>query len=103
LILKILADIEESPAEGIAFHPAAGEGKPQMFRSRMVNKVISNVFESGLPEGGNSNCHCEGLITLYLILCKVRLWEFNAAAKVAGGCITCKAALNASPPLSINS
>ena len=34
---------------GITFHPDAGEDKPQIFRRRMVNKVISKSFESGGP------------------------------------------------------
>ena len=82
------------------FQPATGVHKPQIFRRRMANNVTSNVFESGGPAAGYSNFHCEGLITLYLNFCKVGRWEFNAAANVDGGCTTCKACLNASPPLS---
>ena len=58
---------------GIVFHPAAGEDKPQIFRRRMVNKVISKSFEFGGPAAGYSKRHCGGLITLYLNLCKVVL------------------------------
>jgi hypothetical protein len=77
LILTISADIDVSLAGGISFHPVDGESNPQIFLRRMVNKVISKLFESGAPEAGNSNYHCGGLITLYLILCGVFLWEFK--------------------------
>jgi hypothetical protein len=64
---------------------------------------LSKLFESGIPETGKSKFHCEALITLFLVFFKVDLFAFNTAAKVEGGCTICKAAFNASRPLSTNS
>ena len=81
------ASLLRSVTAGIASQPVSGAVKPHRFRSRIINRVVSNeCVDTELGMAGKSFPHCVGLIILLALRdCKVGLFAAKTVYRFSGG------------------